>query len=937
MERLFTTATVLLSPEFVDKVSHREVLTKLRKLRLVTGVQFTCRAKKTYALHGTWEQINATFDLLNHWQSSPDHEPSSVDSQNNENCIINKLCDCPFVEEILSIFGSVKRQSETESRNVIDKTDRLCINTEQVREDIDNLTVELERKKHKLQLNAEKNVLNENIPQNADFIPANHKLNFNIMQKTNTQNIVRKNEQSLEGRSSKLISNNSASPLNTCEEQKIKVQDAEIKSPEHAKDTFISSKRLTRGRKSCIKEVLNTHNGNKNLDRGSSSKEERCAEQSTRKSPNEKSSKKPGDKGYWSRVKRNDKHSEHQCTLCGVVLKSRKRFFEHKRRIHLKEYQCLVCLKGFGYPTDLKRHKCLGPADQRGQQKHKQTLPKKKEIVKKAIEKVQCPECNFTTSSNAKLFVHKKRLHSATFDCDICQKKLGFLKDLYHHMKTSHNEAYFVCEKCSKMYKSKARFDMHLKTHEPGYSKPNFMCSSCGKIFTTKHALTVHTRVEHLGQRQTYLCQICGKYFKQRNSYKQHTNAHHGIRPYQCDHCGKSFTYHKSLREHQFMHENVRRFECDVCDKKFRQRTTLRIHQKTHKLVKDHACSVCGKEFTQKQALERHERIHSGVRPYKCLVCEKDFGDASTIKRHMVAFHHVNELKWRDSIQCSLKKKSDYYVLGGAGQNRTYSYKTSKCNSSDSNTLSDVKLVTETVTDENVSSKSDVSRKKNYKFIMEEIPVVNRGDFAKLTADQNQSVDSSGSTNQTVQIQVPSTCIQTLPNNVPMPIQGSLIPADSNFISLPTRVPSQSISNTSTVQNHTVQFQGSSFQIQGQFGQILDLSAVSFLPAKPIDNQMVEPTSKGAGSEFFLQQLNSQTSQQNLPVTGTSGSLVQSATLVPVVPMSDYLRVSSQSSAGQTAPDSGVTQAGASIWGFVGYPSYYTTSGAMQYVPVTTQ
>ena len=361
---------------------------------------------------------------------------------------------------------------------------------------------------------------------------------------------------------------------------------------------------------------------------------------------------------------------EVKCSKCDVVLRSRKRLNEHLKRIHLKQFKCIICEKQFGYPTDLHRHKCSG------KRKYEQDGSVKQQTKKAQVpELLPCKECTYMATSKKRYNEHMKRKHKLTHKCDACDKCFGFSKDLSRHKENVHAEPSHFCDKCSSFYKSKAVYEHHMKTHEEGYVKPSFSCQICHRSFTTKYVLSLHIKSEHLGIKKTWLCSHCGKKFRQLNSYKMHMNVHQGIKPYVCDLCGKSFAYDKSLKEHKHMHDTVRKFQCRICLKTYRQRTTLQIHMKIHKTTKDFVCKTCGRGFNQKQSLERHERIHTGIKPYTCILCQRKFGDSSTIRRHMLGIHKKSSDNWRDDIVTAARPKSDHYIEGGPGYNTCYTKK----------------------------------------------------------------------------------------------------------------------------------------------------------------------------------------------------------------------------------------------------------------------
>ena len=639
MDSLFSNATVLLSIDYVTQFSIESLMSKLRKVRRETGIAFK-KVKKTFALAGSFDMIEEAFKLLKLWIEDPALEPQ-------DNCVIGEFEQIEKLHnEILwknahkvvvpsNAFGNIKPSPATLQEHLI------CV--DKIKQELEEETKVLTGKQCLARL---KNGTGNNLVEStsvaepsSDIIPSE------------TDNI------------------NSDQAVSKLGEQNKYSSD---------KSTFILKTRIPKH------EAVKYDQKNNKLENVCSDKDIHSQQPQTTSSVKITDEDKTGYK-IWQRTKRKKKNSnvnqDIQCNSCSVVLKSKKRLNEHIKRVHMKQFKCSECEKRFGYPTDLHRHKCSGKPEYNSDGTVK-SVPKKANVP----ELFPCKECNYMATSKKRYNEHIKRKHKLSFRCEVCDKLFGLMKDLNRHKHSVHAEASYFCDKCSSFYKSKALYDQHMRTHEEGYVRPNFTCEICDKSFTTKYVMSTHIKSEHLGIKRMFQCSQCGKKFRQRNSYKMHMNAHLGIKPYVCDLCGKSFSYHKSLKEHKYMHETFKRFQCKLCSKHFRQKTTLHIHMKTHTAAKDHVCSTCGRGFKQKQALKRHERIHTGSKPYTCLLCKRSFGDASTIRRHMIAIHKKSSDGWRDDVVSVPKPKSDYYIEGGSGPNRSYTRKNTS-NSSESQNM----------------------------------------------------------------------------------------------------------------------------------------------------------------------------------------------------------------------------------------------------------
>lgn len=301
----------------------------------------------------------------------------------------------------------------------------------------------------------------------------------------------------------------------------------------------------------------------------------------------------------------------------------------------------------------------------------KLTVKKKRGRKRKIRDKdevFKCVNCNYVGKTLYHLNNHLKRLHDIgnRYRCDQCNKSYGVNADLTRHKKTVHETPVFVCEICTKSYKSKAGYDEHIKSHQEDYIKPIFNCVMCNKNYSSKLGLAHHVKGEHLGMKNSYLCSTCGQSFTNKAAYVGHSNLHAGLKPHSCEKCGKRFAFQKSLWEHRRTHDDVCRYTCDVCGKTFRQNQSLRVHKKIHEDVRDHSCPICGRAFTQKQALNRHERIHSGALPFECLLCGKHFYDTSIIRRHVIFIHKKEPSKWREDIMTHIDKKKETEMKGAS-------------------------------------------------------------------------------------------------------------------------------------------------------------------------------------------------------------------------------------------------------------------------------
>ena len=73
---------------------------------------------------------------------------------------------------------------------------------------------------------------------------------------------------------------------------------------------------------------------------------------------------------------------------------------------------------------------------------------------------------------------------------------------------------------------------------------------------------------KHNDQGVKYICEICSKEFKSRTGLQYHLNDHTGKYPHYCRTCNKGFTQKNRLEAHENEHEG-KGFTCPMCMKMY--------------------------------------------------------------------------------------------------------------------------------------------------------------------------------------------------------------------------------------------------------------------------------------------------------------------------------------------------------------------------------
>ena len=134
-------------------------------------------------------------------------------------------------------------------------------------------------------------------------------------------------------------------------------------------------------------------------------------------------------------------------------------------------------------------------------------------------------------------------------------------------------------------------------------------CKMCGIILASEKLLQMHKEIVHPKSNIVHLqysCDKCEKMFSTKAHFLRHVKSVHDNVRYNCDKCNKSFSRIDKLQRHiKSIHENIR-YACDQCDKTFSLKDKLQLHiQSIHEKVR-YNCEECGKYFSQKSYLQVH-------------------------------------------------------------------------------------------------------------------------------------------------------------------------------------------------------------------------------------------------------------------------------------------------------------------------------------------
>ena len=151
------------------------------------------------------------------------------------------------------------------------------------------------------------------------------------------------------------------------------------------------------------------------------------------------------------KISSKEKSQNHKCNVCGKLFNSRtitghinSHFADEENQI-----QCMFCDKPFSTDSNLKRH------------------------VKSAHEvekKLKCERCDYSTYRKDNLERHLIMAHTDStegrlFECELCGINMKRKDNLKEHTKICTGKKKYMCEKCSKVSKTKNALWMHMKRY----------------------------------------------------------------------------------------------------------------------------------------------------------------------------------------------------------------------------------------------------------------------------------------------------------------------------------------------------------------------------------------------------------------------------------------------------------------------------------------
>ena len=278
------------------------------------------------------------------------------------------------------------------------------------------------------------------------------------------------------------------------------------------------------------------------------------------------------------------------------------------------------------------------------------------EVIKYAgIEKdsANCVECPIDLLHHQSYhFVH----HSL---CKFCineeHKYIGVksLERCHEYMRDKYDEEKLSCHLCNRLFRTKHKKDLHIKTQHKSNSNIGMKCRQCDRVLQSKVALIYHQEVTHQEAEYKHHCDICQKSFKTKHSVNVHKRSVHNRRKFYCRECFSDFKLNSHLLRHlKNVHDlDLKKYDrkqeyhaCTICDFRTVYKQNLNLHMESaHSVHKEtFTCEICRYQFRQKSSLTRHRlTVHADKEELKCQFCSFSSKYEYNLLRHKSDQHEV--------------------------------------------------------------------------------------------------------------------------------------------------------------------------------------------------------------------------------------------------------------------------------------------------------
>lgn len=246
-------------------------------------------------------------------------------------------------------------------------------------------------------------------------------------------------------------------------------------------------------------------------------------------------------------------------------------------------YRCSACDMGFASPLGLRQHTT-------------------------SEHRITCTQCDQTFADKRTFNSHKTHVHGPKVQCNgyvtasglPCKRRVPNSM-LAEHIRKSHSDSEFHCDKCHHKFQSKSTLNRHIiRSHAPvpvtRSAKTRITCDRCKFLFKNTESLRVHRHLDRCTapidrqQAQLFSCDECGMRLATAATLHQHKFTHIPNQ-YSCPspNCFKVYASRRSLSDHiRISHNNhpkkrqTNSVICSTCGKSMQQQSLALHMRRTH-------------------------------------------------------------------------------------------------------------------------------------------------------------------------------------------------------------------------------------------------------------------------------------------------------------------------------------------------------------------